>query len=124
MRIPKMIHQLYYVLVYLVATGWLGVQSVSADTEVDSFQFKNPTIAGSIPDFLYAVLRIFVISAVPIVIFFIIYAGFLYVTARGNAEQLKTAHTALLYAIVGGLIVVGATVIVGIVTNLVDAFLS
>ena len=118
-----MIHQLYYVLVYLVTTGWLSVRAVSAQ-ETDTIQFENPTIAGSIPDFLYAVLRIFVIIAVPIVIFFIIYAGFMYVTARGNAEQLKTAHTALLYAIVGGLIVVGATVIVGIVTNLVDAFLS
>ena len=123
MRIPKMIQQLHYVLVYLVTTGWLSMRAVSAQ-ETDMIQFENPTIADDIPDFLYAVLRIFVIIAVPIVIFFIIYAGFLYVTARGNAEQLKTAHTALLYAIVGGLIVVGATVIVGIVTNLVDAFLS
>ena len=106
---------------------WFGVRSISAQsgsTNVDTTEFKNPTIADDIPDFLYAVLRIFVIIAVPIVIFFIIYAGFLYVTARGNAEQLKTAHTALLYAIIGGLIVVGATVIVGIVTNLVDAFLN
>lgn len=116
---------MYYVLAYLLVTSWLGMRSVFANGHgVDPVQFDNPTIADDIPDFLYAVLRIFVIIAVPIVIFFIIYAGFLYVTARGNAEQLKTAHTALLYAIVGGLIVVGATVIVGIVTNLVDAFLS
>jgi TRAP-type C4-dicarboxylate transport system permease small subunit len=83
---------------------------------------ENPLVTDSIQEFLLAVLRIFVIVAVPIVIFFIIYAGFKFVTAQGNAEALQTAKRALLYALLGGLIVLGAFAIVAMVTDLVSVF--
>ena len=41
----------------------------------------------------------------------IIYAGFLYVTAGGNETQIKKAHDALLYAVIGAAILLGAWVI-------------
>lgn len=71
---------------------------------------------------LVAILNIIVVIAVPIIILFIIYAGFLYVTARGNADQTQQATRALTYAIIGGVIVIGAVAIAEIVKNVVDAF--
>lgn len=41
----------------------------------------------------------------------IIYAGFLYVTAGGNETQIKKAHDALLSAVIGAAILLGAWVI-------------
>lgn len=41
----------------------------------------------------------------------IMYAGFLYVTAGGNETQIKKAHDALLYAVIGAAILLGAWVI-------------
>ncbi len=41
----------------------------------------------------------------------IIYAGFLYVTAGGNETQIKKAHDALLYGVIGAAILLGAWVI-------------
>lgn len=46
-----------------------------------------------------------------------IYAGFLYVTAQGNTEKIKTAHRALLYAAVGTAILLGAWVISSVIEN-------
>jgi hypothetical protein len=44
-----------------------------------------------------------------------IYAGFLYVTARGNEGQVKTAHKALLYTAIGTAILLGAWVIAKVI---------
>lgn len=71
---------------------------------------------------LLAVVDIFTIIAIPIIVFFIIYAGFLYVTAQGNPANIEKASKALLYAIIGGVIIIGANVIGTIVKNTVDAF--
>jgi hypothetical protein len=56
------------------------------------------------------------------VVIFIIYAGFLYVTARGNAEQIQKASRSLLFAAIGGVIIIGSVVILGIMSNIVGAF--
>lgn len=76
----------------------------------------------SIEELLVAILNIVIVIAMPIVIFFIIYAGFLYVTARGNAEQVQQASRALMYAIIGGVLIIGAVVIAEIIKNLVGSF--
>ena len=83
---------------------------------------QNPLNVPTIEEFLVAILTIVMVLAVPVVIFFIVYAGFLYVTARGNSEQVQQATRAFTYAIIGGLIVLGAMVLVGIIQNLVAAF--
>lgn len=85
-------------------------------------QLQNPlgagtTLIGFIQDLVDAIL----ILVVPIIVFFIIYAGFLYVTARGNSEAVSKAHRALLYAVIGGVIVLGATVLTSVIEGTVDA---
>lgn len=87
-----------------------------------SYSLNNPLAFGSIQDLLVAILNVIIIIATPIVVLFIIYAGFLYVTAQGNAQQIQQATRALTYAIIGGVIIIGAVAISQIISNLVTAF--
>jgi hypothetical protein len=73
-------------------------------------------------DLVLALLDVLIIIAVPIITVMIIYAGFLYVTARGNAEQVQRATRALTYAIIGGLLVIGSLVIVELVRDTLCEF--
>lgn len=84
--------------------------------------FKNPLSFTSITDMIVAILNIVIIISTPIVVFFLIYAGFMYVTAQGNPEKLKVASSALLYGIIGGVIILAAIPILTIVKNLVSSF--
>jgi hypothetical protein len=74
----------------------------------------------SIPDFFRVLVEIILVFAIPFIVFFIIYAGFLYVTARGNPEKISTAHKALLFALIGGMLILGANVLLEIITNTVE----
>lgn len=82
----------------------------------------NPLQFNTITQFLQALIEILLIFAVPLVIFFIIYAGFKYVTANGNPAELSKANKALLYAIIGGVIIFGATIIGQVIQATVDEF--
>lgn len=85
-------------------------------------RFENPLAFPGLTEFLEAILNIITIIAVPIVVFFLIYAGFMYVIARGNPEKIQVASKALLYGVIGGVVLLGATAIKVIVVNLVNAF--
>jgi len=85
-------------------------------------QIKNPLKVNSIEELLVAILNILIVIAIPIIVFFIIYSGFLYVTARGNPEQIGQASRSLTYAIIGGVLIIGAVAIAEIVKNLVTSF--
>ncbi|MCA9357097.1 hypothetical protein H6784_05280 [Candidatus Nomurabacteria bacterium] len=87
-----------------------------------SYSFKNPLAFNSIEDFLVAILNVIIVIAIPIVVFFIIYSGFKYVVARGNPAQIQEASQALTYAIIGGVLIIGAVAISKIISNLVTAF--
>lgn len=75
----------------------------------------------SAQDLVVALLRIFITLATPIIVLFIIYAGFKYVTAQGNAQQVQEATRALTYAIIGAVLIIGAVAISEIIANTVGA---
>lgn len=81
----------------------------------------NPLQSDSIQGFFLAILDVLLVFAMPIIVLFIMYAGFLYVTARGDATKVKTAHVALTYSVVGGVIVFGAKLIIEVIQNTVNA---
>lgn len=87
-----------------------------------SFELKNPLAFGTLQEFIVAILRVIIVIAVPIVVIFIVLAGFKYVTARGNPNQIQEATRALTYAIIGGVLIIGAVAIAEIIENLVTAF--
>lgn len=81
--------------------------------------FITPTTFAGL---LESILSIFITIATPIIVLAIIYAGFLYVSAKGNAEQIKKATTALTYAVIGGVLIIGAVAIGQIIKTTVDSF--
>jgi hypothetical protein len=50
----------------------------------------------------------------------IMYAGFMYVTARGNESQIKNAHNALLYGALGAAILLGARVLAAAIQGTIN----
>ncbi len=95
----------------------------SGSATIDPVSLQNPlknitTIEG----LLVAILNIIMILMVPVIVFFIIYAGFKYVMAQGNASQVEEATRALTYAIIGGVLILGAVAISQIIKSVVDAF--
>lgn len=70
--------------------------------------FFNPVGFSNIPDLIRGLLEIAVKIAIPVVVIFIIYAGFLFVSARGSEQQITKAKSMLTWTIVGAILVVGA----------------
>ncbi len=83
---------------------------------------NNPLTFPSIIDLLAAVLNVVIVIATPIVVFYLIYAGFLYVTARGNAEKIEEASKAIMYGVIGGVIILGSVAITAIISDTVNQF--
>ena len=82
---------------------------------------KNPLTFPDITGLLVAVLNVAIVIALPIVVLFLIYAGFLYVTAKGNPEKIQEASRALTYGIIGGVIIIGSVAITEIVKSTATA---
>lgn len=90
------------------------------------FSIESPLVNGvtTIEDLIITILNVLLIIAVPIIIFFIIFAGFTYVTAQGNPEKIKTATRSLTYAIVGAVLILGGVAISEIIASVVESFAS
>jgi hypothetical protein len=82
----------------------------------------NPIEADSISEFLVAIVDVLLIFATPLIVIYIMYAGFKFVTAQGNPSEIESARTALLWAVVGGVIVLGAKLILEVIQGTIEAF--
>jgi len=74
-----------------------------------------PTIQALVAKLLEIVVQI----GVPIVIFFLVYVGFLFVTARGNPEKISIARNAFMWTVIGGVVLLGAQLLSSVVENTV-----
>jgi len=74
----------------------------------------------NIPKLIAAILDIVLIVGVPIVALAIIYTGFLFVTAQGNEKKLATAKTAILFTLLGAVLLLGSWVIANAIGTTVD----
>ena len=85
-------------------------------------RIENPLAADNLTEFFLLIIEILLIFAVPVIVFFIILAGFKFVTAQGNDSALAEAKKALLYAIIGGLLILGAFIILEVIQGTVASF--
>ncbi len=88
--------------------GNQGANNSGGETFVSEGEFKNPINANTFGELVVAIADLVTQVAIPIVVIFIMYSGFLFVSARGNASQLTKAKETFYWTIVGALIVVGA----------------
>ena len=76
-------------------------------------------------DVINAILNNIVMPiAAVVVVIYIIYAGFTYVTAQGKPAEIEKAHQRLLWALVGAGILLGAVGISAVVQSTVKLFLA
>mgnify|MGYP001581486295 CR=1 FL=1 len=96
-----------------------GMLDLGANTAL-AYDIPNPINAGSFADVVYQLVYILTIIASPIAVLFLMYAGLLFVTARGSEEQLKKAKGVFFYTIIGVAILVGAYAIASAVVNFAE----
>lgn len=85
---------------------------------------QNPVQFPDIASFIAGALKVMVMVALPIISFFIVYSGFLFVSARGNEEQLGTAKRNFFYVIIGAILILGAWVIATLIGGTVKQLLG
>lgn len=77
-------------------------------------QIQNPLQHDNIYDFIFALIRIAIYFAAPVLALMIIVAGYMYTTGGGNKEKVEKAGKTIKYAIIGFIIIIAAWVIVAI----------
>lgn len=90
-----------------------------ADSGGDAlFTVNNPLAStGDIYALIQAILSFIVKLGSIVVVFMIIYSGYLFVTARGNQGKIDTAKANFYYTVLGALILLGAQVLAQVVCN-------
>ncbi len=76
---------------------------------------KNPIKVENIGELVNSILGIVLQISVPVAVVFIIYSGFLFVTARGDPKKLTDAKRTFMWTVVGIAVLLGASVIAGVI---------
>src|SRR3990167_5415492 len=108
---------IFFVLLFVIPPVFsFAVDDVTITTKID-----NPLSATTLFCFLKDVLDVFLTVGIIIAVLFMVYAGFLFVTARGDTAQLTTAKKAFLGAVIGTAIIMGVWVIAQAIVGTVNA---
>jgi heme/copper-type cytochrome/quinol oxidase subunit 2 len=85
-------------------------------------KLKNPLSPefSTISGFLKGMLDVVVTIATPIVVLMLVYSGFLFVKAQGKPEELAKAKQAIMWTIIGAVVVLGASVLASAIEGTVD----
>ena len=81
----------------------------------------NPIGIDSLPNLIKTILEAVIKIGIPVSALAIVYCGFLFVSARGNSEKLKTAKNALTYTLIGTAILLGSWAIAKLISSTVLA---
>jgi len=84
--------------------------------------FQNPLAYGNLPAFIQAVLQAVIYIVTPLVVLAIIYAGYMFIEARGRPEALEKARFALFASLLGALIILGAAALSTAICHTVQNF--
>lgn len=104
-------------ILILLALGLPYLTMAETGAGAGGFKFDTPIGAQNFPELIYNILDAVVKIGAIFVVLFIVYAGFLFVTAQGDPGKIKDAKSILLYTLIGGVILLGAEEIAQIVCN-------
>ena len=82
----------------------------------------NPLKADDIPALILNIAEFARNLGLPIAIIFIVYNGFLFVSARGDEKKLETAKESIKWSLIGAALIVGASFLAEAVVNFVKGF--
>ena len=100
------------------------VKTDSAPSDSVSNKLENPLNVSSLPELLTAILNGVVEIGAILLTVMIVYVGFLFVAAQGNEEKIRSARSALVWTVIGGLILLGASAISAVIQATVGSITS
>jgi len=100
----------FSILLFLVAFPYILNATDVVGHDSGSTGLKNPLKSPDLYEFVRAILTVVRNIGFYVAIFFIVYSGFLFVTASGDETKLKTAKTTFLWTIIGTAVLLGAWV--------------
>ncbi len=83
------------------------------------YTIDNPLKSNDVKGILMDVMKLVATVGAIIVVFFIIYSGYKFVTARGDPGKIEEAKKTFYATVIGGAILLGADIIANIVVNTV-----
>ncbi len=88
-----------------------------------SATIENPLgNTGTFAELISKIASIVLKIGFPIAVLFIIYSGFLFVTARGSEDKIKTAKQTFTWAIIGTAVLLGAEVLALAIQATIESF--
>jgi hypothetical protein len=106
-------------LLVIVPIAIVEAASGGGSVSGGSATIQNPLGTNSVQGLLLKIMDLVVKVGSIIVVFFIIYSGYKFVTARGNESEVTKAKDIFWATIIGGAILLGADVIANVVVNTV-----
>ncbi len=111
----------FTLLLFLLTQGAHAAEMGSGESTVPSGGLTNPlNNINSLPGFMNAILDAVVQLGSIVLVFAIVYVGFKFVTAQGNEEEIRSARTALMWVVIGGLVLLGARTVGLVITTTVE----
>lgn len=80
-----------------------------------SFKIDNPIKATNLQELIERLLKLVYLVGVPVIVCFLLWAGFLFIEARGNDTKLTKARNNLLNVVIGTVLFLGAYTIAKVV---------
>ena len=121
----------------LTPLAFAGAQNLGGDNSQPKFQgftdspklqgdnsrfgLQNPLNYKTICGLINGLLKVFLTIGIPIAVLFLVYAGFLFVWARGSVEGLTKAKNNLFYTLLGIALFLGAWFLGQVIASTVNA---
>lgn len=112
----KIFKSFFFLVFSLFAWFFIGASQVFAEIG----HIDNPTSSETLQDFIQKVLAIVVKIGIPIATIFIIWSGFLFLTAQGDEAQLTRAKKSFVWAVVGTGVLLGAWLLATAIKGTID----
>ena len=103
--------RIYRGVLLLSFTLPLFAHADTPDCPPGSLRLCNHIKYNNLMDFLLEILTIVVRYGVLLIVFFLVFAGFKFVTAQGNTEKISEAKKQLVWIVVGAFVLLGVYVI-------------
>ena len=78
---------------------------------------QNPIKAGSFAEVIQRIAKLMTEIGLPIAAIFLVWSGFLFVSARGDEKKLEAAKSAFYWTVIGTALIVGAYAIATAIVN-------
>jgi len=107
----------YYYIIIGFIIGLPSVSSAQVGNMKIDLSGANPIKSGDIYSLMAAILDFVVKIGAVVVVFFLIYSGFQFVTAQGSEDKISQAKKNFMWTIIGALILLGAMTLSNVVCN-------